>query len=108
MNYFNELDCAITVCDTNGIVVYCNEKSRKTFAQGGDLVGKDLRECHGPASWEKIQHLLKTGESNSYTIEKNGLKKIIHQTPWRENGEIKGLVEFSIVIPFEMPHYVRG
>ncbi len=108
MDYFKELDCAVTVCDTQGNVIYCNEKSKATFAKYGDLIGKNLKDCHGPASWEKIQRLLQTGESNSYTIEKNGQKKIIHQTPWREDGEIKGLVEFSMVIPFEMPHYIRG
>ena len=25
----------------------------------------------------------------------------------RENGEVAGLVEFSIILPAEMPHYVR-
>jgi hypothetical protein len=49
-----------------------------------------------------------TGASNSYTIEKNGVKKLIHQTPWRENGEPAGLVEFSLVIPSVLPHFVRG
>ena len=39
--------------------------------------------------------------------EKNGVKKLIYQTPWYENGEFMGLVEFSLEIPFEMPHYIR-
>ncbi|MDR0864085.1 MAG: PAS domain-containing protein [Candidatus Symbiothrix sp.] len=107
MSYFNELDCAITVCDTQGTVIYCNEKSQQTFAKYGDLTGKNLQDCHPPKAWEKIQQLLQTGESNVYSIEKNGQKKIIYQTPWRENGELKGLIEFSFVVPFEMPHFVR-
>ena len=45
--------------------------------------------------------------TNAYTIEKNGVKKLIYQTPWYENGEFMGLVEFSLEIPFEMPHYIR-
>ncbi len=28
--------------------------------------------------------------TNAYTIEKNGIKKLIHQTPWFENGEYTG------------------
>ena len=48
------------------------------------------------------------GENNAYTIEKGPLRKLIYQTPWYEKGEIAGLVEFSLEIPAEMPHYVRG
>ncbi|MDR3285879.1 MAG: PAS domain-containing protein [Prevotellaceae bacterium] len=99
MNYFDELDCAVTVCDTQGTVIYCNEKSKQTFAKYGDLIGKNLNDCHSPVSWEKILHLLKTNASNAYTIEKNGQKKLIYQTPWLENGDVKGLIEFSFVFP---------
>jgi len=107
MDYFNELNCAVTICDMNGVIVYCNQKSRQTFAKDGELIGKNLKDCHPQKAWEKVLHLLQTGESNSYTIEKNGQKKFIHQTPWRVNGEIKGLIEFSMIIPFEMPHFLR-
>ena len=107
VNYFNELNCAITVCDKEGVIIYCNKKSKETFANYGDLIGKSLKDCHNAASWEKICNILKTGKSNSYTIEKDGQKKIIHQAPWYENGKIKGLIEFSIIIPFDMPHFIR-
>jgi transcriptional regulator with PAS, ATPase and Fis domain len=105
--WVKELNCAITVCDTEGTILYMNDKSKATFASHGDLIGKNLVDCHKASSWDKIQHLLATGESNSYTISKNGMKKIIYQTPWRKEGVICGLVEFSIVIPDEMPHYIR-
>ena len=52
-------------------------------------------------------NLLQTGGSNAYTIEKNGLKKMIYQTAWKQDGVVAGLVEISMVIPFEMPHYIR-
>jgi len=107
-DYFNDTDCAITVCDINGVVVYCNEKSKQTFAKYGDLLGKNLKDCHSPGSWEKIVDMLREGKSNTYTIEKAGQRKLIHQMPRRENGEVKGLIELSIVLPAEMPHYVRG
>ena len=106
-DWAEELECAVTVCDTNCIVVYRNSKSAKTFEEYGELLGKNLRECHGEHSWTMIQSMLETGDSNSYTIEKNSVKKLIHQTPWRVDGEIKGLVEFSIVLPAEMPHFIR-
>ncbi|MDR0296166.1 MAG: PAS sensor protein [Prevotellaceae bacterium] len=107
IDYFNDTDCAVTVCDLEGTVVYCNEKAKQTFAKYGDLLGKNLKDCHSPGSWEKIVDMLHKGESNTYTIEKAGLKKIIHQMPWREHGEVRGLVELSIVLPIEMLHYVR-
>lgn len=33
---------------------------------------------------------------------------MIYQTVWKEDGKIAGLVEFSIVLPEEMPHHDRG
>lgn len=104
----DQMNCAVTVCDANGTILYMNERSRATFASHGDLIDKNLFECHSQASIDKIRHMLATGESNSYTISKNGQRKMIYQTPWRQNGTIAGMVEISMVIPDEMPHYVRG
>ena len=64
--------------------------------------------CHNDRSKEIIRTLLETGGSNAYTIEKNGLRKMIYQTAWKENGQVAGLVEISMIIPTNMPHYVRG
>ncbi len=105
----NELNAAITVCDLEGKIIYMNEKSKKTFAKYGEsLIGQSLKDCHSAKSWETILRMLEQGLSNSYTIEKNSTKKLIHQTPWYENGVLKGLVEFSIELPIEMPHHVRS
>ena len=101
---------AITVCDKNGIIIYMNEKAGKTFEKWGgrELIGSSLFNCHNEHSVLAIKELIKTGSSNSYTIEKNGLKKIIHQAPWFENENCAGLVEISIEIPFEMAHFIRS
>lgn len=32
---------------------------------------------------------------------------MIYQAAWRENGEVAGLVENSMVIPEDMTHYIR-
>jgi hypothetical protein len=48
-----------------------------------------------------------THQKNVYTIEKNGKKKIIYQTPWMDGDVCKGIVELSLEIPFEMPHFKR-
>lgn len=85
-----------------------NDKAKETFASHGDLVGKNLMGCHNDRSKEIIRHLLETGGSNAYTIEKNGLRKMIYQTAWKQDGKVAGLVEISMVIPSDMPHYIRG
>lgn len=104
-DWAKELNCAVTVCDTEGNILYMNDKSMATF--GGDLTGRNLQACHKPASWEHIKQMIATGGSNTYTISKQGQKKIIHQTPWYKDGQVGGMVEFSIVIPEEIPHFVR-
>ena len=108
----NEMNCAVTVCDTKGIILYMNEKACRTFAKHGDLIGKNLFDCHNPQSQAKIRELLETGGVNAYTIEKNGVRKMIYQTlqfpvPRWFWTHMEGLVEISMEIPGEMPHYMR-
>lgn len=107
LDWAEQMNCAATVCDIEGNVIYMNEKARETFAKHGDMRGRNLMPCHSQRSREIIRHMLATGQSNSYTITKGGRKKLIYQTPWRINGEIAGLVELSMVIPADMPHYDR-
>ncbi len=102
------MDCAVTVCDTGGTILYMNDKTRTTFARHGDMVGKNLFDCHGERSREIIRRLLADGGTNVYTIEKNGVRKMIYQTAWRVDGVVGGLAEISMEIPAEMPHYIRN
>ena len=92
------MDCAVTVCDTGGTILYMNDKARTTFARHGDMVGKNLFD----------RRLLADGGTNVYTIEKNGVRKMIYQTPWRVDGVVGGLAEISMEIPAEMPHHIRN
>lgn len=105
--WMNGIGCAVTICDTEGVILYMNDRARATFASHGDLIGQNLFPCHSERSRRMIRHMLATGETNSYTIEKNGQRKLIYQTPWRRDGEIAGMAELSIVLPEELPHYVR-
>ena len=101
------MNCAVTVCDKEGVILYMNDKAKETFAKHGDLIGKSLIPCHNENSRAIIAKLLETGGTNSYTIQKNGQKKMIYQTAWKEDGVVAGLVEMSMVIQEEMPHYIR-
>lgn len=106
---WDEYPFAVTVCDKEGVIIYMNIKSQETFADDGgkSLIGKSLYDCHSGRSQEKIKEIIATGISNTYTIEKKGVKKLIHQAPWFLDGKAAGLVELSIVLPAEMPHFVR-
>ncbi len=107
--WFQEMDCAVTVCNEKADIIYMNNKAIATFVKDGQsLIGKNLKECHSKKSWDIIQKLLSDGGTNSYTIEKKGIKKLIYQTPWYKDGHIAGLVEISMIIPNEMPHYIRS
>ena len=50
---------------------------------------------------------MKEGGSNTYTITKNGVNKLIFQSAWYLDGEIAGLVETSMVMPAGMKHFDR-
>ena len=96
--------CAITVADREGVVLYQNDRS---VAVNGDVRGRSMLPCHSERSRAIIDRLITNGENNAYTISKRGLRKLIYQTPWCDAGEVAGLVEFSLEIPEDMPHYVR-
>jgi len=109
LNWTDEIGVGCTVLDTEGVIVYMNNKACKTFEKDGGraLLGKNALECHPEPARTKLAGMLKTPYTNAYTIEKNGVKKLIYQTPWHENGQYKGIVELSLEIPAQMPHHVR-
>ncbi len=108
-NWKDGVNFAITVCDTEGKILEMNAKSAATFARsgGGSLIGKNLLDCHPEPAKTKLKGMLEKPYTNAYTIEKNGVKKLIYQAPWNKDGKFAGLVEISMEIPLEMPHFVR-
>jgi transcriptional regulator with PAS, ATPase and Fis domain len=110
MEWIEKLDGNVIVSDAQGRIIYMNERALKQYEKdgGSSMIGKDLLECHSESSRKKIMEIMTTGQKNVYTIEKQGQKKIIYQTPWFADGEFRGIVELSLAIPAEMPHFVRG
>lgn len=108
--WIREFPAAITVCDTQGVILEMNDQAAKTFEDegGASLVGSNLMDCHNATSQTRIKELLATGSNNVYTIEKLGKHKLIFQAPWFEDRVCMGLVELSLEIPSEMPHFMRG
>ena len=109
MDWIKELPSAITVCDTEGVILQMNDRSCATFADDGGaaLIGTNLLACHPEPSRTRLAEMLRTGRSNTYTIEKGGVRKLIHQSPWYDSGVYRGFVEFAIVLPSELPHFKR-
>jgi hypothetical protein len=87
-----------------------NDKAAKTFESDGGytLIGSNMLDCHPDPARKKAERLLAARVKNVYTIEKNGIKKLIYQSPWYKDGEYAGFVELSLEIPSEMPHFIRS
>jgi len=110
MEWVKELPAAITVCDAEGVILSLNDRACATFeADGGAaLVGTNVLACHPEPARTLLATMLREQKTHVYTIEKQGARKLIFQSPWYENGTYRGFVEISIPLPAEMPHFVRG
>lgn len=109
-SWVQEFKGSITVCDSKGIVLEMNDEAFRAFEKEGgkNLIGTNLLDCHPEKARAKLLKLMEQQGTNVYTIEKKGIKKLIYQTPWYLNGEYKGYMEISFVVPASMPHFVRG
>lgn len=107
--WLESLPCAVTVCDATFRILYLNDRAAEVNAKDGgrSLVGKNLLDCHPPDAQEKLRKVWASGRPNVYTIEKDGVRKVIYQSHWRRNGKAAGLVEISFELPANTPHFVR-
>lgn len=109
VDWAEEFNGAVTVCDRKGIIVYMNQYSVRQFEKyGGEkLLGTSLVDCHPEPSKTKLKKMLEKPVQNMYTTEKDGVKTIIYQTPWKRHGKFLGVIELSFVLDAEMPHHSR-
>lgn len=110
VNWFKEFPGAITICDARGVLLDMNDKAAATMEKDGGraLIGKNILDCHPEPARTKTAQMLASKNKNVYTIEKNGVKKLIFQSPWYRNGKYAGFVELSLEIPVDLPHFVRS
>ena len=108
--WIKEFAAAVTVCDPAGVILAMNDRAAKTYEKDGGyaLIGCSLLDCHPEPARGKLEMLLAAREKNVYTIEKNGIRKLIYQSPWFKAGQYAGFVELSLEIPAEMPHFIRS
>jgi transcriptional regulator with PAS, ATPase and Fis domain len=109
-DWIREFPASITICDRDGVLLEMNDRAAEVFeADGGrDLIGTNLLDCHPEPARSKTQTMLESQATNIYTIEKQGVKKLIYQAPWYVDGEFAGLVELAIELPANLPHFVRS
>ena len=101
---------SITVCDPDGIILEMNDKAIETFKEqgGSKLIQTNLLDCHPEPARSKLKALMENQKTNVYTVEKNGKRKFIYQTPWYRGEKYSGFVELILEIPAQMPHFVRN
>lgn len=107
--WFKNFPGAITVTDENAVIIAMNDASAETFRNDGgtELIGRSVIDCHPPAVQARVREIYESQEPNAYTIEKHGKKKLIYQTPYFEHGKLAGVVELSLPLPENVPHFNR-
>lgn len=109
-DWLEELPCSVTVCDQDYRILYLNGRSAEVNASDGgkSLIGRNLLDCHPPEAQQRLKAVMASGRPNVYTVEKRGVRKIVYQAHWRQNGRVAGLVEVTFELPDQLPHFVRS
>lgn len=109
LQWLDGMAVSVVACDTAGVCTYMNERACQTFAKDGGraLVGRSLIDCHPEPARSRLLDMLRVPCANSYTVEKGGKKKLVHQTPFFRDGVFTGVVEIVLEVPAVLPHFVR-
>lgn len=100
-DYFETVPFNVCVCDTEGIVLYQNRRSREA---DGDVVGKSLFDCHNPHSSQMIKRMIETGTGFTNEVIHHGQRRMYHRTPWyNDANEVAGLIELGLILPMNVP-----
>jgi len=108
--WMRELPAGITVCDRDGKIIELNAASERIFAPDGGaaLIGQNLFGCHPADASEKLRAMMAEQRANIYISENGGTPLLVYETPWYQNGEYAGFVEFEIPLTVELLHILRG
>jgi transcriptional regulator with PAS, ATPase and Fis domain len=108
-SWIQEFGAAVTVCDAAGIILEMNDRSARMFKEQGGraLLGSNVLDCHPEPSRTKLRLLMEKRQASTYTTERNGRRKLIHQAPWYRDGQYAGFVEIVLALPDAMPHFIR-
>jgi transcriptional regulator with PAS, ATPase and Fis domain len=109
-HWLDGIQVAVTYCDANGIIRDMNTAAIAVFSKDGGekLIGGNVLDCHPEPGQKKLKNLIDHPHVNVYTIEKDGHKKLIYQAPVMDGEKFMGIVEISLPIPNEVPHFMRS
>jgi len=109
VNWSKYFPASITVTDANGTIIEMNDASINSYIKDGGaaLIGTNAIDCHKEPTLSKIKKLYADHELNVYTITKNGKKKLVYQASYFIEGKFSGIVEMSLPLPEEIPHFDR-
>jgi hypothetical protein len=107
--WVKEFPGAIVVCNKEGIILDLNDEAAVMFTDNGGmkLVGSVIFDCHPESCRAKLKALMKSRQKNIYTIQKDGRRELIFQTPWYRDGQYAGYCELILELPWDMPHFNR-
>lgn len=108
-NWQKTFSGSIVITDEEGIITEMNDFSIESYRKNGgaQLVGKNVMDCHPEPSLTRLKALFAEGAVNAYIITKNGRQKMIYQPPYFTDGSFAGMVELSLPLPDELPHFNR-
>jgi PAS domain-containing protein len=100
---------AVTVCDDQGKIIEMNAKAVEAFAAdgGAQLIGRNVLDCHPEPARTKLKGFMDNRQTNIYTIDKGGVRKLICQAPWYRHSEYAGFAELSFEVPRNIPNFKR-
>lgn len=104
LNWQKEVRVGITVSNSDGVILYMNDLALKIFERSGGekLIGKKLIDCHPDFAKSRVLSLFEKRKNNCYTVTIDGVKYMLYQSAWFENGEFAGFVEFIYSLPAEI------
>lgn len=92
--------CSIVICNLEHEIIYMNQVAIDHYEKrgGGELIGKNLLECHNQESKEKIQQVIDWFSSDEahnivYTFHNDKQNKDVYMVALREEGELIGYYE---------------
>lgn len=94
-DWIQDYPAAVTVCDTEGIIIVMNSRSIEQFKKRGGalLIGTSLFDCHPESANSIIHRQLQTQQANIYITESKSGRRLIQQAPWFKDGIFAGIVE---------------
>ena len=91
---------SIVICNLEHEIIYMNQAAINHYEKrgGGELIGKNLLECHNQESKEKIQQVIDWFSSDEahnivYTFHNDKQNKDVYMVALREEGELIGYYE---------------